>query len=153
MVQDQAKTEQENTSEEADGNEEPPRYFIDAKTAEARHRSLPMLVAARRCYQCRQEDDDELPAGSNMKPSMDRIVKHCSKTPDHLPPDTPLKEAIFRVVLAGGNRPMDAEEVSRVLTDTWEMTPFPRDTSPGIIQRLLDHSEAYCLVQVPAPQQ
>ena len=153
MVKDRVQTEQPNISEEADGNEEPPRYFIDSQAAEARSRSLPMLVAARLCYSCRQADEVELSASSKAQPIISRIVKHCSKASDYLPPDTPLKEAIFRVLLAGGNRPMAPEEVSQVLSEKWELTPFPRDLNPGVIQRLLDHSEAYCLTQLPAPEE
>ena len=32
------------------------------------------------------------------------------------------------------------------------MTPFPRDTSPQVIQRLLDNSAYYCIVAVPDPE-
>ena len=32
------------------------------------------------------------------------------------------------------------------------MTPFPRDTSPRVIRRLLDNSAYYCIAPVPEAQ-
>ena len=72
--------------------------------------------------------------------------------PDFLLPDTPLKEAIFRVILAHGNEPMTAEDISEILTERWAMTAYPRDVTPQVIQRLLENSETYCIIKVPEPE-
>ncbi len=130
------------------GREASPKYFIDVGRAEERHRSLSMMIAGRRCYMC-QQGDEELAAASDTQEQIDRIVDHCAATSDYLLPDTPLKEAIFRIILSGGNEPMAAEAICEILTDKWAMIAYPRNTSPSVIGRLLEHSENYCIARAP----
>ena len=149
MPRDQTRTEQEERPEDAEDQGHPPQYFVDIKGPEASGRSLDLLVGTRRCYSCIQADDEQTPTASKVRPNIKRIATHCSLTSDYLLQDTPLKEAIFRVLLGGGNRPMTAEEISQVLSEKWAMTPYPRDVSSRVIQRLLDRSRAYCITAVP----
>ena len=149
MMQDQPQIERASEQAADNGDAPLPRYFIDVEQAETRHRSLPLMVAGRRCYTC-QQGDVESPASSDLQPFIDRIVEHCALTSDYLLHDTPLKEAIFRVILAGGNKPMTAEEISEILSDKWAMTANLRVITPLVIRRLLDNSESYCIAQVPA---
>ena len=134
--------------------EEAPAYaphHIDADVAEASGRSLSALIYRRQCYVCLQgcEEIEESEAmARDPQDFIKRIADLCAKQQDFLLPDTPMKEAIFRALLENGNEPMDAEQISAVLTEKWEMTPFPRDTSPTVIQRLLDNSAYYCVAPV-----
>lgn len=130
----------------------PRRYFIDPDSAEASGRSLSVLVASRQCYMCQQGYDEDQIVAADPQDFMDRISDHCSNEQDFLLPDTPMKEAVFRVLLAHGNEPMDAEEIGNVLGEKWAMTPFPRNTSQVVIQRLLDNSPYYCIAPVPEPE-
>lgn len=126
-----------------------PRYYIDTEGECARRRSIPLMVAERRCYQCRQADEGEgLPSAEDLPGLLQTIVDHCKDTPDYLAADTPLKEAIFRVLLASGNQPMTAAEVAKVLQEEWAMTPYPRNLAPEVLQRLMDHSPLYCITRV-----
>ena len=138
----------------AEGDEEKPlpRYLVDFEVADALSRSLPVVIAGRRCRACQQADEEAPSASSDAAKYMKRIVGHCTETSDYLPPDTPLKEAIFRVLLSRGNEPVHAEEISQVLSEKWAMTPYPRDVSNRVIQRLLEHSETYCIARVPEPE-
>ena len=149
MVRAQARTGQEDRPDDEVDEGPAPQYFIDAEGPEAATRSLALLIATRRCYSCRAADEQETPAQSTMKKNIKRIASHCALTSDYLLQDTPLKEALFRVLLAGGNRPMTAEEISQSLSEKWAMTSYPRDVSPGVIQRLLDSSGSYCISKVP----
>ena len=81
-----------------------------------------------------------------------RIVKHCAEAPDYLLPDTPLKESIFRLILAGSNKPVTPEEISRDLTVKWALSANRRNVSQRVIQRLLDNSASYCVVREPEPE-
>ena len=123
-------------------------YFVDPDGAEAARRSLPVLIAGRLCYMCRQGYEDDQIVGEDPQDFIDLIVGHCSTSQDFLLPDTPMKEAIFRVLLGNSNEPMDAEQISAVLSSKWPMT---RATSPTVIQRLLDNSAYYCIGLVPSP--
>ena len=125
------------------------KYFIDPAKAEDTGRSLPILVASRQCYMCQQGIDDEIAIASDPQDFIDQILGHCSQAPDFLLPDTPLKETIFRVLLAHGNEPMDPEQISAFIGQKWAMTQFPRNTSPEVIQLLLESSEFYCIGPVP----
>ena len=140
-------------SDENGDNEEKalPKYFIDFDAGATSGRALPMLVASRRCYLCQQADEDA-PADADPRQFIDRITEHCAAERDYLLADTPLKEAIFRVLLANGNEPMDAEEISAVLTEKWAMTPSPRNTAADVIGRMADSSRGYCIARVPEPE-
>jgi hypothetical protein len=143
MTQNQARN-----SADVGSGETPIQYVIDLDSAEEHGRAMPVLIASRRCYQDQQADDEEPNPASDPRQYIERIVDHCAQTPDYLLPDTPLKEAIFRVVLAGGNKPITAEEVSEILSEKWAMTAYPRDLSPYVVRRLLDNSESYCIVRI-----
>ena len=120
------------------------KYFIDAALADWRRRSLPFLIASRQCYLCQNSNQYRL-ASSSQEEYIRRIVEHCSNQRDYLSEDTPLKEAIFRVLLSYGNRPMDAAEISAVLTEYWAASTNQRDTSERIIELLLQSSQDYCI--------
>jgi len=130
----------------------PPRYIIGLDKEKAHQRSLPLLIAGRRCFSCRQADDERPTPTSKPKQYVERIVEHCSETSDYLLPDTPMKEAIFRVMLAAGNGEATAEQVGSILREKWLSTAYPRDLSTGIIQRLMDQSGFYCVSRLPEPE-
>ena len=151
MVTDQARTERGAASEEEDVAQPLRRYRIDAEAAKVQRRALSQMLTSRKCYNCQQADSGDPLEPPEVRPQVERIAEHCAQTADYLLPDTPLKEAIFRVILAGGNKPMTADDISQVLSEKWASTPFPRNTSTEVIQRLLDHSGAYCIWAVPEP--
>jgi len=41
------------------------------------------------------------------------LMNHCAKLPDFVTPNTTMIDAIFRVFLANGNKPMNAVELSQ----------------------------------------
>ena len=126
------------------------KYFIDPAMADSTGRSLPVLVASRQCYMCLQGLDEDSTIHADSQDFFDQILGHCSQAPDFLLPDTPLKETIFRVLLAHGNEPMDAAQISEFIGQRWAMTQFPRNTSPEVIQLLLDSSDFYCIAPMTA---
>ena len=124
--------------------DQPRKYFIDAEMAEARRRSLPVMVASRQCYMCQQAVEEEIDS-TEAKELIDQIVDHCASANDYLLEDTPLKEAIFRVLLSRGNQPMGANEISVAISKKWVNATNQRNTSPSVIERLLRHGESYCI--------
>ena len=123
------------------------KYFIDAEMAEVRRRSLPVMIASRQCYMCQQAVDEEDLASAVAQDLIDRIVDHCSSANDFLLDDTPLKEAIFRVLLSKGNEPMGAAEISADISERLSNATNQRDTRPEVIEKLLQHSESYCIAR------
>ena len=121
------------------------KYLIDAEMAEERRRSLPVMIASRQCYMCQQAVDEEELASVEARGLIDRIVDHCASANDYLLEDTPLKEAIFRVLLSRGNKPMGADEISADISERLANATNQRDTRPVVIEKLLQHSENYCI--------
>ncbi len=127
------------------GDKRPAKYFIDAEMAEKRRRSLPVMIASRQCYMCQQAVDEEELASAETRDLIERIVGHCASANDYLLDDTPLKEAIFRVLLSRGNEPMGADEISSDISERLANATNQRNTRPEVIERLLQHSESYCI--------
>ncbi len=136
----------------ADENGKARQYEIDLQGADG-SRSMSALIAARRCYQCQQSLTEDMVLSSEPEEHIEQIVLQCSQTPDYLLPDTPIKEAIFRFILAGSNEPRTAAEISEELTERWSLSVYPRDVSPRVIERLLDHGESYSIVALPEPEE
>lgn len=126
-----------------------PSYYIDLDGAE-HGRSMVAVVAARKCYEHRSVADST----GDSKPSehVKEIAGHCADTADYLLPDTPLKEAVFRMLLAGGNKKTTAEEVSQGLEARWAMSSYPRNISPDVVAKLLANSDSYGIVADEEPE-
>lgn len=123
------------------------KYEISESAAEETGRSLPLLVHRRLCWMCRQESEGLAEAlASEPDEFMEKISDHCSQEPDYLLPDTPMKEAVFRIILSRRNAPSTAAEISETLSEKWMATQFQRDTTPRVITRLLDSArDYYCI--------
>ncbi len=134
-----------------DENGDQPRYFIDTAGDGGRRKSTTFLIAGRRCHECQKGGAVDI-ADSDPKKHIKLVAKHCSKGDDYLPSDTPLKEAIFRTILAAGNKPMSPDEISQELSTKWGMTAHARNVAPEVIQRLMDHGEFYSIKKVPEPK-
>ena len=133
------------------GLENTRKYFINFQEAEQGMRSLSAIIAARKCYLCQQGDTQESIFGSGPEDHINQIVDMCSKEPDYLLPDTPLKEAVFRVMISEGNREMTASEISGILSNVWRTSTYPRDLSPRVVMRTLENSHSYCISAILEP--
>ncbi len=145
---DRWRAEEGPTEEQQDAS----RYYIDLAVESERNQALSMLVGGRRCFQCQQGESVESVTAADPTEHMERIATHCSQTSDYLLPDTPLKEAIFRALLAGENRPMTAAEIGNELGAKWAMSAHTRDISPDVLKVLLNSSQSYRIVRVPDPE-
>jgi hypothetical protein len=128
-------------------------FVISEEHAASIGAALPLMIANRLGYMDRQALEEEPAVASDIAPYIDLIVTSSSNDADYLLPDTPLKEAIFRIILANGNRPMDAEEISQILSERWAMSAYPRSLSPHVINRLLENSANYCIVPLEQPDE
>jgi len=137
---------------EEERTNEGPSYYIDLDGTGNRELSLSVLIAERKCYEHRPREADMALRNSEPQSHIVDIAGHCFETADYLLEDTPLKEAIFRVILAGGNEPITAQDVSEALTERWTTSAYPRDLSTRVIGRLLEHSGNYHIVAVREPE-
>jgi len=122
------------------------KYKIDVEQDIFTHKSIKTLIANRKCYQDKQSE----PSGSGglleAQDHMARIIEHCSQLPDYLLPDTPIKEAIFRSIIANNNKAISATEIKNFLSKTLESGPYPRDISVELIEKILLEDKDYGII-------
>ncbi len=121
------------------------RYQVSTSLANEQNRSLPTLLTSRLDYVTQGGVDQNPSADSDIAPILDLLANVSSTKDDYLLPDTPLKEAIFRVILANKNKPMSANEISEQLSNRWSESTNSRNISANVIERLLTNSQTYCI--------
>ena len=127
----------------------PIRYYVDIDAEQGS--SVSLLISDRRNYLTQQHDTIEEAASADPELLIDQIAGQ-SEEADYLLPDTPLKEAVFRVILASHNEPMSADEISADLRRRWTMSAYPRNLSPSVVERLLQNMESYSIGSILPPE-
>ena len=122
------------------------KYKIDVEQNIFTHKSIKSLIANRKCYQDKQSEPRSSGGLLEAQEHMDRIITCCSQMPDYLLPDTPIKEAIFRSIIANNNKPISAIEIKNFLSKTLESGPYPRDISIGLIEKILLEDKDYGII-------
>lgn len=138
------------TSKAQDANTAAPiRYYVSIDVEEGN--SVSLLISDRRNYLTQQHDTIEEAATADPELLIDQIAGQ-SEEADYLLPDTPLKEAVFRVILASRNEPMSADEISAELRRRWTMSAYPRNLSPSVVERLLQNMGSYSIDSILPPE-
>ena len=141
----------EDHTQQNDETESYREFVISEEQAARIGAALPLMIAGRLGYMDRQALEEEPTPDSDIQPYIDLIVASSSHDADYLLPDTPLKEALFRLMLANGNQPMTADQISETLTQRWAMSAYPRNLSPHVINRILENSGNYCIIPLQPP--
>lgn len=76
------------------------------------------------------------------------VASICSKEPDYLLPGTPISEAVFRLLIANGNRPMTLVDVQTGLATAWASVIYLKNLSDEVVQRMLDTPNEYFIHRV-----
>ena len=122
------------------------KYAIDLN--DDSHRSVALIIADRRDYAVKQSSDLQNVLGSNLKELVKDISVQAIDSPEYLLPDMPLKEAVFRAVIANKNKPISAVAISQKLKNSWPVNTYPRDISPKVIQSLLENMTEYPIKKI-----
>ena len=141
----------EDHTQQNDETESYREFVISEEQAARIGAALPLMIAGRLGYMDRQALEEEPTPDSDIQPYIDLIVAGSSHDADYLLPDTPLKEALFRLILANGNQPMTADQISETLTQRWAMSAYPRNLTPHVINRILENSANYCIIPIQDP--
>mgnify|MGYP001338470208 FL=1 len=134
------------TKLEIDEDLENIKYAIDLN--DDSHRSVALIIADRRDYAVKQSSDMQNVLGSNLKELVKDISVQAIDSPEYLLPDMPLKEAVFRAVIANKNKPISAVAISQKLKNSWPVNTYPRDISPKVIQSLLENMTEYPIKRI-----
>ncbi len=135
-----------------DETKDPKRYQLDTQNTRGSSASLSLLIAVRKCYKHRPEGNEHSAIAVSPEKHIREIQRCCAKADDYLLPDTPIKEAVFRVMVAGGNKPVTAEAVSADLSARWEVSTYPRDLSTRVVERVLANGQNYFIHELPEPE-
>ncbi|NQW16488.1 MAG: hypothetical protein HQ478_03285 [Chloroflexi bacterium] len=127
----------------------PPRkYQIDFKALEASGRSAAFVVLGRCCWQCQSVIEEQPELAGDLKYLMKQITTDCSQRADYLLPGTPLTEAVFRLMVATGNKPLTIQEIADQLSTAWASIIYMKDLSEDLLTRLLDTDNDYMISAV-----
>jgi len=74
------------------------------------------------------------------------IKECCGQLPEYIPPKLPIAESIFRILLASGNQPMTALQISQLLSERRGIEAYSGDFE--IITRILKNDYLYGFKQV-----
>lgn len=144
-----------------------PRYYVDMDWHQRHARSFRALIESRLCSACQArlgtEVEQRVPTGKGKGEKahevrsvpfpadpVAQIRDCCSKSKDFIRPNMPLQEAIFRVILANGNQPLDAEEICQQL-EWMGYGERARFISPSAIQRMLEADNFYGFTSLQSP--
>ncbi len=139
-----------------------PTYFINFDGYAAKKRSRDAFLRDRMCMESRtqmgslaspQAQVEEAPSGRGRVRFATRrgraggdpvtiIQECCSRKPEYRDPHLPLKEVLFRILLAEGNRPMTAEEL-RVAASEWTGYEYGGVINAEAVQQLMENDEYY----------
>ena len=128
------------------------RYKLDVENTHGSSASLSALVAARKCYMHRPTGNEHSALDVTPAEHIREVRGCCADAPDFLLPDTPIKDAVFRVFVARGNKPLTAQDISDDLSERWAASAYPRDLSARVIQRVLDSAANYFIHEMPEPK-
>lgn len=122
------------------------KYAIDLN--DDSHRSVALIIADRRDYAVKQSGNMQEVLSSNLKELVKTISVQAIDSQEYLLPDMPLKEAVFRAVLANKNKPISPVAISQKLKNSWPVNTYPRDISPKVIQSLLENMTEYPIKKI-----
>jgi hypothetical protein len=128
------------------------RYQLDVDNIHGSSASLSALVAVRKCYMHRPTDNEHSALDTSPEEHIKEVQGCCAAAADYLLPDTPLKDAVFRVLVARGNEPLTSQDISNDLSERWAASAYPRDLSPRVIEKILDNGANYLIHEMPEPK-
>ncbi len=128
------------------------RYKLDVDNTHGNSASLSALIAARKCYMHRPTGNEHTALDVTPAEHIREVRGCCADAADYLLPDTPIKDAVFRVLVARGNKPLTAQDISNDLGGRWAASAYPRDLSARVIEKVLDSAANYFIHEVPEPR-
>ena len=125
-------------------------YFIFNNLTDNQRKSLSLLLHNRIEDIKNQNNKKETNIISTKIKNIDDPEKHLEelgiiyrKSNSFLEPKTPVKEALFRLFVYNNNKPLTIKQISKQLSELWEMSQFPRDIGEEKLTNLLKNISDY----------
>ncbi len=118
-------------------------YVVDPKMAEAQQRDMSALLLSRRCPDCVDRVLNEKKPPTVRKQIRD-MSRCCAQKEDFISPNLPLKEIVFRLLLANSNKATSLQDLHWDVTEEWAAPTHPMNLSMEVMKRILDSDNFYC---------
>jgi hypothetical protein len=121
-----------------------PRWFVDLDWYRQNARSFAALAQGCLCPRCRER----LERGEISEAELTANIKDCcSRLPGFIAGELSILASVFRLLLAGGNEPLELAELSRRLSE--QLGGESYRTSVEVLSRLLEDERYYGIRPVP----
>lgn len=115
------------------------RWFIDFDWFPRHNRSFTAIAQDCLCPACRKQ---RAVVGEGSAPELLAVIKGCcAQQPGFITPELPVRQNIFRLLLARGNQPLELEQLSQQVNEQYGVNKL---TTEGLL-RLLKSDNFYGL--------
>lgn len=119
-------------------------YCIHLDSFDEQHRSFRTFASTRLCSLSHDAKSKKSDAGL-----LNTFKQCCSKQDEFYPPNIPIREMIFRILLAGGNQPQNLEQLKDKLQYQLSSGNNPRYITIEKLERIVEKDRYYCFGPVP----
>lgn len=120
------------------------KYSIKLNNLEDNEKKSLSLLLHTRIQEIKNEKEDfKMNKLGDPQIYLDKLTKLYKDSSSFLEPKTPVKEALFRLFVFNGNKPLTLKQINKNLSENWEMSQFPRDISIEKLDSLIKNVSDY----------
>ena len=120
------------------------KYSIKLNNLEENEKKSLSLLLHTRIQEIKNEKEDfKMNKLGDPQIYLDKLTKLYKDSSSFLEPKTPVKEALFRLFVFNGNKPLTLKQINKNLSENWEMSQFPRDISIEKLDSLIKNVSDY----------
>ncbi|MAW67041.1 MAG: hypothetical protein CL708_04300 [Chloroflexi bacterium] len=120
------------------------KYSIKLNNLEENEKKSLSLLLHTRIQEIKNEKEDfKINKLEDPQVYLNKLSELYKKSSSFLEPKTPVKEALFRLFVFNGNKPLTLKQINKNLSENWEMSQFPRDISIEKLSSLIKNVSDY----------
>ena len=120
------------------------KYSIKLNNLEDNEKKSLSLLLHTRIQEIKNEKEDfKINKLEDPQVYLNKLSELYKKSSSFLEPKTPVKEALFRLFVFNGNKPLTLKQINKNLSENWEMSQFPRDISIEKLSSLIKNVSDY----------
>ena len=120
------------------------KYSIKLNNLEENEKKSLSLLLHTRIQEIKNEKKDfKINKLEDPQVYLNKLSELYKKSSSFLEPKTPVKEALFRLFVFNGNKPLTLKQINKNLSENWEMSQFPRDISIEKLSSLIKNVSDY----------
>ena len=120
------------------------KYSIKLNNLEENEKKSLSLLLHTRIQEIKNEKEDfKINKLEDPQVYLYKLSELYKKSSSFLEPKTPVKEALFRLFVFNGNKPLTLKQINKNLSENWEMSQFPRDISIEKLSSLIKNVSDY----------